>query len=508
MTFDAKVVTKPDALGHGPRICGEFVFIETDEGVLVEGLGPVEVIRGPLAQTILPHLITLMDGTRNIAELCAAFPAIPKTHIEKAISLLAEWRLIDNVRDLEPLPGTNLETFASIKRSIIGSKLSYGADEGYVRLQHANVLINTSHEGKALANYVRILLQKSGVGSVQLINRNTLRPKDILKGSLVVAMTLHREEHEWFRELEREQFQQGFSWMRVTLDEHDGIGDVGPVFLPRNNTCYSCFYDVHCGSPGKSEGVRVESGTDPTWASYVALEILNLLALPQVALGEREFRRFHLSNWQSQLLKYPRLPGCTVCRTYSADTVHNDSTPEDFRVQQTTDTALVFEEYVGAESRAFLSSPARADSSEAVFGLRSESKYLPNCKQVQFPASTITLPVGLLDALRNRGSFDRLSVHELAIILTLAAGIREINDHLIRRWTPTAGNLGSVEPSWLLRTWMTSNLVRTFIKLKSTNWLDCISIVGAILLALYVACSNATIALRTLSLSSQAHSTV
>src|SRR5579884_2699150 len=85
-----------------PRASKDLVFIEVDDGVLVDGLANQQLIRGPLAQTVLMDIVTLLDGTRTVQDVVASFPDISADHIRTAIGLLSTWRLID--ADDHPFP--------------------------------------------------------------------------------------------------------------------------------------------------------------------------------------------------------------------------------------------------------------------------------------------------------------------------------------------------------------------------------------------------------------------
>jgi SagB-type dehydrogenase family enzyme len=76
-----------------------------------------------------------------------------------------------------------------------------------------------------------------------------------------------------------------------------------------------------------------------------------------------------------------------------------------------------------------------------------ESKRFRNCEQVLLYRGSLQLEIGTLDAMRNDGGAheDPLTLGDLAAILALTAGIREINGEAINRWAATAGNCGSVE---------------------------------------------------------------
>jgi hypothetical protein len=54
-----------------PRILSDIVLAPLEDGVVIDGLARQEMIRGPVAQIILPDLIKLLDGTRTVEDLAS-----------------------------------------------------------------------------------------------------------------------------------------------------------------------------------------------------------------------------------------------------------------------------------------------------------------------------------------------------------------------------------------------------------------------------------------------------
>lgn len=427
-------VRAPEELGR-PRILQEVVFIETVEGVLVDGLGRPVYIRGPLAQTILPQLIRLMDGTRTEAQLAACFPGIPADQITQAISILGKWGLIDADRLLEPPLGSTCDTFAFLKRSLAGTRGYCCISDACVRLQGTHVVIVTSDDSSSGAELIRVLLERTGV-SVRIEGLHTFEFDDVPKGAVLASLVTG--DPQWFVRLEQGRARGDLSWFHAAFDEGGQFFDVGPLFSPGNGCCYKCFSAVHGELSGRETLQHASAATRAAWTSHVAMEVITLLALPELTFGAREFRRYRVSDWDSHLLKYPRLPGCKLCRP---DPLTETKHPRAF----VTDTALVFEEYVGLESRAFLNRSRTEVPKQDNAILIADHKTLPTCKQIPLPRTTISSDLRVLDALREGSSDGQFSIEQLAAVLALTAGIREINNGHSRRWPATAGNLGSVE---------------------------------------------------------------
>lgn len=113
-----------------------------------------------------------------------------------------------------------------------------------------------------------------------------------------------------------------------------------------------------------------------------------------------------------------------------------------------TDTALVFEDAVGLDSRAVLSHAAKSSFSQVYNALSGEeTERFPSCEQTVLYRGTLKADLPVLEAMRadkqTQGAV--LTLDALAAVLALTGGIREISEKSLRRWPATAGNLGSVE---------------------------------------------------------------
>src|SRR5215467_791873 len=77
-----------------PRVLTEVVFHPVEDGVLLDGVGRLQMFYGPLAQTVLPELLAATDGTRTVEELVHAFPDIEPKDIHQSLELLGESGLL------------------------------------------------------------------------------------------------------------------------------------------------------------------------------------------------------------------------------------------------------------------------------------------------------------------------------------------------------------------------------------------------------------------------------
>ncbi len=428
-----------------PRFLRDIVVVPLDTGVLIDGLGRQEIIRGSLAQTVLPDLISFLDGTHTMPEIEAEFPSVPPEYLHTAVSILSEWGMIEHNVDQCGPGGSNRDSLAFLRRHIAASGFDRSVCTVYERLRAAKVLVVGSEELNSWSNNLRHLLEASGIGSVDILTREQLPAAVIPPESLIIALSLDEENEKWYRELDQQTNQ--FSWLRAVINTTAGRADIGPIFRASDGTCYSCFRDVHVF--GKDDQPRQGSSMpydQSTWLGFIALESMYSIGLPPLALNGRRFRRFHLPTWESRELRYPRIPGCLRCRKQPLQFAFPSRNGEN-KSDHFTDTALVFEEYVGLESRAILNPTARNEFAQINRTLSQEAKRLPNCLQIPLYRGNLTLDMDVFEAFqgdrKTKGS--ALTLDKLASLLAVTSGIREISESFVRRWAATAGNLGSVE---------------------------------------------------------------
>ncbi|HEX3683714.1 MAG TPA: SagB family peptide dehydrogenase [Bryobacteraceae bacterium] len=428
---------------HGPRILDEIVFVPIEDGVLIEGLGRPEIIRGPVAQTILPDLLKLMDGKHTTEEIAALFPADLLKHVQTATSLLTGWGLVES--DLGGVEhDCNPETLAFLKRSIASAALDASASAAYTRLRKAEVIVIAADaEGAAIGNCLTDLLEQSGVGSVRLARDDGYAD---VEHALVIDLGSGEQEPQRYAKRDKYKIGPMFGWLRALINEGQGYVDVGPLFKPGTGTCYECFRAVHCKSQGKLAAGPTSAERGSICASLIALEIIAIVAHAGLALSERQFRRIRIPDWTSEVFNYPRLPGCRTCRNDSL-LVKPGSSRHKSDSEQITDTAIVFEDCIGLESRTDLSSGLRERFVQNDVVLSEERKRFPNCERTALSRENVNIEVGVFEALRpdERRLKGKLTIENLGVILAMTAGISEIGKNKLRRWAATAGNLGSVE---------------------------------------------------------------
>jgi SagB-type dehydrogenase family enzyme len=153
--------------------------------------------------------------------------------------------------------------------------------------------------------------------------------------------------------------------------------------------------------------------------------------------------RYNLRSWDTQRLRLPKLPGCPLCRP-----ARNE--------MGMIEPAVLFEDAVSFPSRHLLDPKGhqmhyRASNLE----LAHEGKRYPGVEHIALPErSQLCKPTGeTLEHLPGHSASVSaptrlLDIPSLATLLLLSAGIKYTDGnkaHKLQRWSPTGGNLGSVE---------------------------------------------------------------
>ncbi len=425
-----------------PRLLRDIVVVSLDTGVLVDGLGRQETIRGPFAQTVLPELLDLLDGTRTLPELEDAFPSIPPGYVRTAVATLKEWGMLEAAAEQSDSSPAGPDTMSFLRRQIAAAGLASSAQESARRLREAKILVVAGETGRNEAKILQDLLLKTGAGSVDLIAKAQLRAAAAAGPSHIVALGEGSDDLKWHSDLDGLRSNLSFSWLRAVIHQDLKHADIGPLFGPGSDSCYECFQKMHVES-AKTLSLSLTPLEERMWASLIALEMIRATALPNLGISGRQFRRFHTPQWDSRFLSYSHLPGCPHCqraRLCAASRGHGRA------VESMTDTALVFEDHVGVESRATLSAGAKNSFVQA-HQLPAQQGRFPNCEQIPLLRGTLQLDLDSFAAMRpkKKNKSSALTLDKLAGILALTGGIREISETALRRWAATAGNLGSVE---------------------------------------------------------------
>lgn len=442
---DIQRAAKPGPLPERLRILRDVTIVPLERGILIDGLGRQEIIEGPLAQTVLPELLSLLDGTRTFAELENAFPAIPSEYLRTAVLTLNEWGLIEPADNALASQPVNPETMSFFRRQISTAGLEGNAYAACSALHEAKVLLVLPQPAERQAESLARQLRETGVGRVDLLLRDRF-DAGASRDFLVVALGAE-EDRDWYEHLDEEGRNQPFSWLYAAVNRNRNAADIGPLFRPDDNSCYSCFRNTHIGAANPEPVPPFAACNDEMFASFTVLEVINIIALPSLGVNGRHFRRLYLPHWESRLLSYPRLPRCSRCRREPFFAASSRLAKKIKDPEWMTDTALVFEDCVGLESRTALNRAGKQVFSRIVHDAGEEAGRFPTCEHIPLYRGAVRLHVNALDAMstEKKPKPRAIALDELAAVLAITGGVRETSEKVVRRWAATAGNLGSVE---------------------------------------------------------------
>ncbi|HET8887549.1 MAG TPA: SagB family peptide dehydrogenase [Candidatus Angelobacter sp.] len=429
----SKMPIAPQVAKMRPRLVRELALLSTREELVVDGTSYLQVIRGKSARDVLPSVMALMDGTRTMPELEAAVPGVPAEQVRATVSLLFNCGMVENgVADSDP--SANRQTLDFFRRHLGVTGANRTGKQAYERLQIAEVLILSSGE-----NHERTLqsvLETTGVGRVVQIDPDSLRawsPASGFTQSLLISFSLRQEDVQRHASLDDWCRERGLAWLRVSLDSAEDIADIGPLFSVAFSPCYRCFQAVH-GRPATNAGdFSLPRAEIQFWVSMVAAEVVYLLSKIAPPITGPDFQRYRMKELQASRLPLPRVPGCEKCRPLPA----GDSPMH---------IACVFEDCISVQSLTF-AGPKNGAQKPAASTF--ETKRLPNCQLFPLVREMPKLDRGSLDVLHEQSvrANQPFTLRELSAILMLTGGLRESarGEDQIKRWSATAGNLGSVE---------------------------------------------------------------
>lgn len=433
-----------------PRLLSELVIVPVENGCLIDGSVAVRVLKAENGYPKLPEVLALLDGSRTMEELRAQ-PGISSDFLDSLVTQLSDWGLLEEGAHPAASQGIpNQETLSFFRRFCDPAQNS---KEQFEKLRGSSVVIFARQSIFDQVQSLKSLLENTGVGQVNFhpaesADRWLSSAAAGESTSLFVSLSLTGEDHQWFSSLDRWCYEKDRSWFRIVVDPQANYADIGPLFEGKSTACYRCFHEVHGKTPAETDACS----NDPLfWVSIAAIEIVFRLAQIVPVPGPGSFRRYDLQHWSSTFLFNTRVPGCLQCRPCNLATTDCSA----LSTREVTDTSLVFEDYVAPKSLDYLRGLFYG-SDAYVRSFAHEGKELPSCRA---HALTRLLPLferPVLDVMSQNevtSSRSPLSVKDLSTLLLLSAGNREPANagSQVRRWAPTAGNFGSVEPFLVVR---------------------------------------------------------
>jgi SagB-type dehydrogenase family enzyme len=387
-----------------PRLVPGLIVVPMIDGLLIEGTAERQVLRGGAARTLLPHLMSVLDGTRDLAELAAQLPDVPPADVRAAISLLYVCGLLEDAA----VPGADPDgspVGAYLGRHLDTTRVNRSAAEAVQRLATARIAIPG---GGAISKAVGDLLRDAGAEVVD-IEDERVRP------DLVVAVGEPDgiDPADVAAACER----RGLRWLCSA--GVDGEIEIGPLFDPVNSACFDCF---RAGRPAPT-GPAIGPARAAVWAGLLATEVIHVLTRTGLLQSASGCTVTDVETWGQRILGVYRRPGCPRCCP-------------------APDVAVPLAAYHYEQAVAF---PPR----EQLNPKDHQHHYRPANLALQRDAKSYSgaLRIAFVGADPSEPTSARLSTPCIAAILERIAGLRVENaaPGRVQRWSPTGGNLGSVQ---------------------------------------------------------------
>jgi SagB-type dehydrogenase family enzyme len=423
-----------------PLLMKEVVVIPYKDGVLVDGLGRLVALGDTHTKDHFTKLLTFLNGTRTLKELSVDLPDLPARHIIEAITTLSDLGLVEDGMSISDTATVSFpDTLAFLRRF---SKYSRSGRDGldlYRVMEQFRILIVGLAKNSAEASFLASLVAASGL-HVELVSYGGLTAstaRDNQFSTVAIGLCFTEEESRSIYLLEEWADANSIPWLRFVMNDNAGWVDLGPFFETNGPCCLKCFEAVHCSAPAAASHLT-DTSSFPCrayWLSMVALEVIYWICDFTPRLTGKGGRRYRGQGGQAASLGLSALPGCIRCRRRSG---HISSQQTLSECPQYSYTAKLFEDYV-----AFLKSEPHHWRSDAHLGrdllFIDQAQGTMNCEQ-------LTLSTDYSSRARNE-SASGISLKALEQLLLFTAGMRECSELNVgvRRWAPTAGNLGSVE---------------------------------------------------------------
>lgn len=444
------------AMPQRPHFPRDLMVVPLKDGLLIEGAADQQVLRGKATKRLLPRLLPLLDGKRTLEEVAQA---LPDTSIEVVFNMIAllytRGLLEDSTADPADFDAKSIDpqVLSYFRRHVDTTRVNQSALQSLARLASAQiaVLAYGPHTQETCAE-ICTQLQQTGVGMVNAIAWGTdlkvllEKPAD---RRLVLVLVEGQEDQALFQELDEQCARYSIPWLRVGIDPKRQIAEMGPYFERGETACYRCFARANAEFVEESEESEGANGFQVKqqlavriWAQMLVLEAVYLLSRIAPPSTGIHVMQYNLEDWSNQRIDYPRLPGCSICRPAPVEMGY-------------IEPALVYEDSVAFASRHLLDPKDhqvhyRASNME----LAHEGKRYPGNPRVALSprehlagASGSTLEC-LPGSQELKAPAQPLNVDALASLLLKGAGVRHddgVKTSKLQRWSPTGGNLGSVE---------------------------------------------------------------
>ncbi|MFW6692191.1 nitroreductase family protein [Streptomyces sp. MAR4 CNX-425] len=412
------------------RLLPGVAVVEVEDGVAVTGGPRRQHFRGKAAKQVLPGLLRLLDGTHSRDDICQTL-GLTSMQLAKALSVLDHRGLLDHAPGL--VRSTGLTDAAAAYYSRVRSMAGYRETSDLTAdLADSRVVVIG---GDDVAAPMAQDLVGSGVGTVVHVPRIPPGGSRALfegTGLAVVVWTGHEADGTAETAVAAAGMQ-GTPVLRVLLGA-DHL-EFGPYLLPGYSVCLACLergrheagWDLPASRP-------VTNGTLQTAVGLAAAQAVSfLLGGVGLVLDQRIVRTSVDSARMTHVLATP-YPGCQPCGTTG---IGDEPTPESSAVQ-------LYEWAVRGAPLVLQSRQSRSQA-EQFTALESERPRLSSHPGWLLPEGSP--PVSDGSGAEEDGPVPAANAAEtFGELLRRVGGLRKGDgERPTQRWTPSGGNLGSVE---------------------------------------------------------------
>ena len=306
-------MTLLDAVPERPALHPWCRLVRDDGRYLVEHRGTVVTLGGRAAETLLPELLPLLDGTRTVSELTTVLGPAAAPAVEQVLTVLAGHRLLDDGVVAGRADG---QTAAAVYAAAVTSRSS--AADAVDALHAARLdLLGTG----SLARHLLRLTRSSG------IETRALGWEDAPARDAFVVAAPDSSELERLQHINHWALESGQAWLQV-LPFDGRFTIVGPLFLPHQSACRTCYVLRRGACSGyEDDHDRVEAApirvVGPAPLTSVAAGIAGLLTLRWLTTRDPTLpgRLYALESAAVMRLAHElvlRVPRCPACSSVTA----------------------------------------------------------------------------------------------------------------------------------------------------------------------------------------------
>jgi SagB-type dehydrogenase family enzyme len=381
-----------------------------EQGLYFEGSAEKQLIRGKASETFLPRLLEHLDGKNTFPQICDLLPEFPQKSIYDALALLyMRGLLFDGTADIEHKDDPYLQF---IQRHIDHTRVNSSIRDCIHRLQEKTVCLysdvssdmNRKQLAELLALYPIPLRMCSELPELLLVDR-----------PIAVYIQNEYTTRDELLSFGRFCYKYGVPWLLITIFKETMY--LGPHFENHETLCVECFEQQWPIANIDDGSVNMSLGAMQMAMSSVAIDIVNWRSRLTSTSFLRGVQSFHTTTMEQGFIEMMKLPACNLCGCQS--TVSSEQL-----------LVARFEDHIAFSSAHHLNPKDHQNHYKPInLELATLSTSYPSALQIN------------LDNCEEDSLLKKWSE-----VWRYMAGwkYKQINNRP-KRWSPTGGNLGSVD---------------------------------------------------------------